>query len=172
MKEENLLTEQSKQDYLDWKSKNINQNRIDHDTIGMLAIDSKGNMSGGVSTSGMAYKMHGRVGDSPIIGAALFVDNQVGGAVATGLGELVIKTCGAFLIVEKMREGYSPEHACKIAIDRIKKLLKNNERTQVGFIALRKDGKLGAYSIVPNFSYCVAKNKKQNIFYSKYLLKN
>ncbi|MFZ5946549.1 MAG: isoaspartyl peptidase/L-asparaginase [Stygiobacter sp.] len=171
MKEENLLTEKSKQNYLEWKSKNINQNRIDHDTIGMLAIDSNGNISGGVSTSGLAYKIHGRVGDSPIIGAALFVDNEIGGAVATGLGELVMRTCGAFLIVEKMREGYSPEQACKIATERIRKLLKKNETTQVGYIALRKDGKIGTYSLSPNFTYCVASNNKNENYKSKFLIK-
>ncbi len=170
-KEENLLTEKSKQNYLEWKNKNINQNRIDHDTIGMLAIDSYGNMSGGVSTSGLAYKIHGRVGDSPIIGAALFVDNEIGGAVATGLGELVMKTCGAFLIVEKMREGYSPEHACKIAVERVKKILKKNETTQVGYIALRKDGKLGTYSLTPNFTYCVASDNKIGSSKSRFLSK-
>lgn len=169
--EENLLTEYAKKSYDEWKKKNINQNRINHDTIGMLAIDKDGNMSGGVSTSGLAYKIHGRVGDSPIIGAALFVDNEIGGAVATGNGEWVMKTCGAFLIVEKMREGYSPEQACKIATERIKKLNKKNEQIQIGYIALRNDGKLGAFSLHSGFSYCVAKNDRNESYISNYLTK-
>lgn len=169
-KEENLLTEQAKKSYEEWKKKNINQNRINHDTIGLLAIDQNGNMSGGVSTSGLAYKIHGRVGDSPIIGAALFVDNEIGGAVATGNGEWVMRTCGAFLIVEKMREGYSPEQACKLATERIKKLNRKNESIQIGYIALRKDGKFGTYSLHPGFSYCVAQDEKNKSYKSKFLI--
>ncbi|HEY0297617.1 MAG TPA: N(4)-(beta-N-acetylglucosaminyl)-L-asparaginase, partial [Arachidicoccus sp.] len=90
-----------------------------HDTIGMLAIDSSGNLSGSCTTSGMAFKVRGRVGDSPLIGAGLYVDNEVGAAVSTGLGEEVIKTAGTFLIVEFMRQGYPPEAACKAAVDRV-----------------------------------------------------
>ena len=160
LKEEDLLTEKSRAAWEEWKGKNIkNNNRVspnNHDTIGLLAIDRDGNMSGGVSTSGMAWKIHGRVGDSPIIGAALFVDNEVGGAVATGNGEWVMRSCGCFLIVEKMREGYSPEEACKIAIERVNKLNKHGEEIQVGYVALRKDGVMGAHSLYPDFSYCLA----------------
>lgn len=92
-----------------------------HDTIGMLAIDDKGDISGACTTSGLAYKMHGRVGDSPIIGAGLFVDNEIGGACATGLGELVMRTCGSFLVVELMRQGRTPQQACEEAALRIVK---------------------------------------------------
>lgn len=168
-KEENLLSDKAKKAWEEWKKKGIKRNhrvnKENHDTIGMLAIDKEGNMNGGVSSSGMAWKIHGRVGDSPIIGAALFVDNEVGGAVATGNGEWVMRTCGSFLIVEKMREGYSPEEACKIATERIAKLNKKNEDIQVGYIALRKDGKMGAYSLYPNFTYCMATNKIENKSY-------
>lgn len=158
-KEENLLTEKARLAWEEWKKKKIKNNhrvsKENHDTIGMLAIDKDGKLSGGVSSSGMAWKIHGRVGDSPIIGAALFVDSEVGGAVATGNGEWVMRTCGSFLIVEKMREGYTPEEACKIATERIAKLNKKNEDIQVGYVALRKDGTMGAYSLYPNFSYCI-----------------
>jgi len=168
-KEENLLSEKAKKAWQDWKQKGIKNNhrvnRDNHDTIGMLAIDNEGKLSGGVSTSGMAWKIHGRVGDSPIIGAALFVDSEIGGAVATGNGEWVMRTCGSFLIVEKMREGYSPEEACKIATQRIAKLNKKNEDIQIGYIALRKDGIMGAYSLYPNFSYCLASKKLENKSY-------
>jgi N4-(beta-N-acetylglucosaminyl)-L-asparaginase len=93
--------------------------KYNHDTIGMLALDAKGNISGACTTSGMAFKLHGRVGDSPIIGAGLYVDNEVGGATSTGVGEEVIRNVGSFLVVELMRQGYSPEDACKEAVMRI-----------------------------------------------------
>ena len=155
-KKENLLTEKSKKDWIKWKE-NEEYNPIinieNHDTIGMLAIDKNKNISGGCTTSGLAYKMQGRVGDSPIIGSGLFIDNEVGGAVATGLGEEVLKTVGSFLVVELMRQGYSPEDACKIAIERIvKKPGSNYKNFQVGYIALNKKGETGSYSIQNGFS--------------------
>ena len=155
-KKENLLTEKSKKDWIKWKE-NEEYNPIinieNHDTIGMLAIDKNKNISGGCTTSGLAYKMQGRVGDSPIIGSGLFIDNEVGGAVATGLGEEVLKTVGSFLVVELMRQGYSPEEACKIAIERIvKKPSSNYKNFQVGYIALNKKGETGSYSIQNGFS--------------------
>jgi len=155
-KKENLLTEKSKKDWIKWKE-NEEYNPIinieNHDTIGMLAIDKNKNISGGCTTSGLAYKMQGRVGDSPIIGSGLFIDNEVGGAVATGLGEEVLKTVGSFLVVELMRHGYSPEDACKIAIERIvKKPGSNYKNFQVGYIALNKKGETGSYSIQNGFS--------------------
>ena len=155
-KKENLLTEKSKKDWIKWKE-NEEYNPIinieNHDTIGMLAIDKNKNISGGCTTSGLAYKMQGRVGDSPIIGSGLFIDNEVGGAVATGLGEEVLKTVGSFLVVELMRQGYSPEQACKIAIERIvKKPGSNYKNFQVGYIALNKKGETGSYSIQNGFS--------------------
>lgn len=168
-KEENLLSDKAKAAWEEWKKKKIKDNhrvnRNNHDTIGMLAIDNEGKLSGGVSSSGMAWKIHGRVGDSPIIGAAIFVDSEIGGAVATGNGEWVMRTCGSFLIVEKMREGYSPQEACRIAIERIAKLNKKNEEIQIGYIALRKNGDIGAYSLYPNFTYCMASNKIENKSY-------
>lgn len=175
-KEENLLTEQSKETWLKWKKENPDgtnwvgdPNKI-HDTIGMLAIDKKGNMSGGVSTSGMGFKMHGRVGDSPIIGAAIFVDNEAGGACATGNGEFVMRTVGSFLIVEKMREGYSPQEACEIAVKRIYKPSQKNENIQIGYLAMNKNGEFGAFSLKKGFVYSVADSKQNKIFDSAYLI--
>ena len=155
-KEENLLTEKSKADWVKWR-KNEKYNPIinieNHDTIGMLAIDKNNNISGGCTTSGLAYKMQGRVGDSPIIGSGLYIDNEIGGAVATGLGEEVIKTVGSFLVVELMRQGYSPEEACKNAIHRIvKKPASNYQNFQVGYIAINKNGDTGSYAIQKGFS--------------------
>lgn len=123
-----------------------------HDTIGMIALDKKGNISGACTTSGLAFKLHGRVGDSPIIGAGMFVDNEVGGAAATGVGEYVLRTLGSFLIVELMRNGMSPKQACKEAVLRITKKYPYKD-VQVGFIAMNKAGETGAYSIQPGFVY-------------------
>ena len=154
--EENLLTEKSKKDWIKWKKEEEYKpiiNIENHDTIGMLAMDEKQNISGACTTSGLAYKMQGRVGDSPIIGSGLFIDNEIGGAVATGLGEEVIKTVGSFLVVELMRQGYTPEVACKIAIERIvKKPRSNYKNFQVGYVALNKMGQSGSYSIQKGFS--------------------
>ncbi|MBG9376607.1 N(4)-(beta-N-acetylglucosaminyl)-L-asparaginase [Panacibacter sp. DH6] len=143
-----------------------------HDTIGMLAIDAKGNLSGSCTTSGMGFKMRGRVGDSPIIGAGLFVDNEIGAAVSTGLGEEVIKVCGTHLVVEFMRQGNSPENACKLAVERIVK--KNPARAkdfQVGFIAINKKGQYGGYCIQKGFNYAVCySNNGSELVDGKYLL--
>ncbi len=152
---ENLLTEASKKAWEEWKIKSEYQpiiNIENHDTIGMLAIDKNGDISGGCTTSGLAYKMAGRVGDSPIIGSGLFIDNEVGGATATGLGEEVLKTVGSFLIVELMRQGKSPQEACEEAIRRIVSKNPNHKDFQVGYIALNKKGETGFYSIHKGFS--------------------
>ncbi|MGB5498677.1 MAG: N(4)-(beta-N-acetylglucosaminyl)-L-asparaginase [Maribacter sp.] len=151
-----LLTEKSKKEWLEWKKTSQYKpiiNIENHDTIGMLAIDKNGDISGACTTSGMAYKYGGRVGDSPIIGAGLFVDNEVGGATATGVGEEVVRTVGSFLIVELMRQGKSPQEACEEGVKRI--IAKNKENTdfQIGFIAMNKKGETGGYCIQPGFTY-------------------
>jgi N4-(beta-N-acetylglucosaminyl)-L-asparaginase len=133
-----------------------------HDTIGMLAIDSAGNISGACTTSGLGYKMHGRVGDSPIIGAGLFVDNEVGAACATGTGEEVIRICGSHTVVEMMRAGKSPEEACRIAVERISKSPKNLTDIQIGFLALNKNGEFGSYSLRKDFNYAVQTSETPN----------
>ena len=113
-------------------------------------------MAGACTTSGWAYKMHGRVGDSPLIGAGLFVDNEIGCAAATGLGEEVIKTTGSFLVVELMRQGYGPTRACEEALNRVIKAHNGNPDFQIGYIALRKDGKIGAACLKWSFEYALA----------------
>jgi N4-(beta-N-acetylglucosaminyl)-L-asparaginase len=134
-----------------------------HDTIGMVAMDSFGNLSGACTTSGMAFKLHGRVGDSPIIGAGLFVDNEVGAATATGTGEEVIRICGTHLVVEFMRSGLSPEKACKKAVERIlAKTSKNIKELQIGFIAINKKGEHGGFAVQTGFSYAVYSNDIDN----------
>lgn len=155
--QEELLTEKSKKEWEAWlETKEYKPviNIENHDTIGMLAIDASGDLSGACTTSGMAYKLKGRIGDSPIIGAGLFVDNEVGGATATGVGEEVVKTVGSFLIVELMRQGMSPQEACEEGVRRI--VAKNPTLDfQVGFIAINKQGQTGGYCIQPGFSYRV-----------------
>ena len=167
-KKENLLTEASKEAWEDWKIKSEYKpiiNIENHDTIGMLAIDKNGDISGACTTSGLAYKMAGRVGDSPIIGSGLFVDNEIGAAVATGLGEEVVKTVGSFLVVELMRQGKSPQEACEEAIQRIvTKPNSNYKNFQVGYIAVNKNGETGSYSIHEGFSMTRYQNElNQNI---------
>ncbi|SMO88889.1 isoaspartyl peptidase/L-asparaginase family protein [Fodinibius sediminis] len=155
---ENLLTEASRNDWQEWKKDADYQPEINienHDTIGMLALDSSGNLSGACTTSGAAWKMHGRVGDSPLIGAGLFVDNEVGAAAATGLGEEVIRTCGTHLVVENMRRGDDPETACRKAVQRIVEKNDSVEDIQVGFIAVNKKGEFGGYSIQQGFNFAV-----------------
>ena len=145
-------------------------NAWNHDTIGMVALDAAGNLSGACTTSGMAFKMHGRVGDSPIIGAGLYVDNEIGAATATGVGEEVIRVVGSFLVVELMRQGYSPEAACKEAVLRIvKKKPAKAKEIQIGFLALNKKGEHGAYCLHPGFSYaCTTGEKEEELIKGKY----
>lgn len=142
-----------------------------HDTMGLVALDASGNMSGAVTTSGMAFKIHGRVGDSPIIGAGLFVDNEVGAATATGVGEEVMRICGTHLVVEFMRQGNSPEMACRRAVERIvKRDLQKAKTLQVGFLALNKKGEYGAYAIQKGFVFCVKSNGEEKIYPSKFMV--
>lgn len=157
---EDLLTEASRLDWQEWlKTAKYDPwsppTPTNHDTISMLALDRAGNLSGCCTTSGLKYKMHGRVGDSPIIGAALFVDNEVGAACATGVGEEVMKTLGSFLIVELMRQGASPQEACEEGIRRIVKRHRDLENVQVGYLALDRLGRIGAYDVQPWFQYAV-----------------
>ena len=144
---------------------------VNHDTMGLVALDMSGKLSGGVTTSGMAFKVHGRVGDSPVIGAGLFVDDEVGAATSSGVGEEVIRICGTHLVVEYMRQGNPPELACKKAIQRIVK--RDPERAkalQVGFLALDKNGRYGAYAIQKGFVFSVRSNSENQVYPSKYLI--
>jgi N4-(beta-N-acetylglucosaminyl)-L-asparaginase len=175
---ENLLVEESEREWKEWlktsKYKPI-ANIENHDTIGMIALDSAGNLSGACTTSGMAFKMHGRVGDSPIIGAGLFVDNEIGAATATGHGEEVIRIAGCHLVVELMRQGNSPQQACEEAVMRIVKLTQNRNKNlkdiQVGFIALDKQGNYGAYCIQSGFNFAVNDNSGNHLIDSNSYLK-
>ena len=173
-KKENLLTPESEKAWKEWLKKSEYKpiiNIENHDTIGMLAIDQAGKMAGACTTSGMAFKMRGRIGDSPIIGAGLFVDEEVGGATATGHGEEVIRIAGSHLVVELMRQGKSPEAACKEAVDRVYKRQKYRIKDiQVGFIAVSKEGEYGAYCVHKGFSYAVKTAQKTELIPGKYLI--
>ena len=139
-----------------------------HDTIGMIAMDAAGNLSGSCTTSGMAFKMRGRVGDSPIIGAGLFVDNEVGAVTATGQGEDVIRICGSHSVVEYMRQGLSPEQACKAAVEKIARIKKEKAKDiQVGFIAINKKGETGGYALQPGFSYAIKSGTEERLIPAK-----
>ena len=138
-----------------------------HDTIGLLAVDQNGEIAGACTTSGLGYKMRGRVGDSPIIGAGLYVDNEVGGATATGMGELVVKVVGSFLVVELMRQGRSPQQACEEAVSRIVNKVPENKIRQVGFIAVNKKGETGAFCLQPGFNFALFQDNKNEMHDSK-----
>lgn len=168
---ENLLTEASKDAYQKWLKKKEYKpiiNIENHDTIGMLCIDQQGDIAGACTSSGLSYKMNGRVGDSPIIGSGLFVDNEIGGAVATGMGEAILKSVGSFLIVELMRQGKSPQQACEEAIHRIVKDNSNYREFQAAFIALNKKGEVGSYCIQQGFSYVKYQHGENNNIPSEY----
>ena len=169
-KKTDLLTDQSKKEWEEWlKDQDYRPiiNIENHDTIGMLCIDKNNNLSGACTTSGLAYKMKGRVGDSPIIGSGLFIDNKIGGAVATGLGEEVVKTVGSFLVVELMRQGLSPQEACEKAVKRIVSNNSQENKFQVAYIAMNKKGEVGSYSIEPGFTYMDYVNGENKEIFSK-----
>lgn len=161
-KKENLLTPESEAEWKEWRKTSKYEpvvNIENHDTIGMIALDAAGNLSGACTTSGMAFKMHGRVGDSPIIGAGLFVDNEVGAATATGHGEEVIRVVGSHLVVMLMRQGKKPAAACKEAVELILEKFKKRgadlKSAQIGFIAINKQGEYGGYALKPGFNFAV-----------------
>ncbi len=190
-KKENLLTEESEKIWKNWLKtskydpmdtmkefeKSIKKDDVpypwpspvwNHDTIGMVALDTNGNLGGACTTSGMAFKMHGRVGDSPIIGAGLYVDNEVGAASSSGVGEEVVRICGSHTVVESMRRGLTPEAACKEAIRRIIKIKGNKlGDIQVGFLAINNKGQHGAFAIRKGFTYCATTKEGTKKYSSK-----
>jgi N4-(beta-N-acetylglucosaminyl)-L-asparaginase len=197
---ESLLTEKSIGKYKEWRASNSGKSQEyhtedfelrpltlkekqklginddgSHDTIGMVAIDRDGHISASCTTSGTAWKLHGRVGDSPIVGAGLYVDGDIGGAVSTGRGEECIRACGSFLVVEMLRQGKSPGEACMIAAKRVIKLNllshKNRDSNyQVGFIAVNVKGEYGAYSVRDGFEYALYKDGKNELTKSKFVM--
>jgi len=170
-KQRNLLTKEARKAWREWlKDRRKMTPHEAHDTISMLVQDANGDMAGACTTGGWAYKLHGRVGDSPIIGAGLFVDNEVGAAAATGLGEEVIKTTGSFLVVELMRQGYSPTKACEEALKRVIKAHNGNPDFQIGYIAMRKDGEVGSACLKWSFGHVISKKGISKFHEAKGLL--
>jgi N4-(beta-N-acetylglucosaminyl)-L-asparaginase len=167
-----LLTTNARKAWEEWKKKHeaVQPVGTGHDTIGMVALDANGDLAGACTTSGLAFKLPGRVGDSPIIGAGLYVDNQVGGAAATGVGELVMKTLGSFLVVELMRTGISPEEACRMALQRIAEKIPLKRDMQVGFIAISKAGETAGYGLRKSFEYAVMKAGRNQLLTAQALL--
>ena len=142
-----LLTEQSRAAWLRWKEQQARgePDEKSHDTIALLGLDSNGHLVGGCSTSGLAYKLPGRVGDSPVIGSGLYVDGQIGAAGATGVGENILRDCSSFMIVEFMRQGMSPTDACEAAILPVANGdQKRPEELSINFVAINKAGEVGA----------------------------
>jgi len=190
--EEQKLSEDAKKSYEEWLKKSeykpvinienskghgpfapqqLENGEWNHDTIGMVAMDSNGDLSGSCTTSGMGFKMRGRLGDSPIIGAGLFVDNEVGAVTSTGQGEDVIRICGSHTVVEYMRQGLSPEQACKKAVERVIKIKGEKAKDiQVAFLALNKKGEVGAYAIHKGFSYAIKDNRQEKLVPAKYFM--
>lgn len=167
---QDLLTAEAREAWLEWRREREHGdtelpeiNVENHDTIGMLALDTAGNLAGACTTSGTAFKQRGRVGDSPIIGAGLFVDNEVGAATATGFGELVIKTAGSHAVVETMRQGHSPEEACLAVLRRIAHKYPEGARSQVGFLAMSRHGEIGAAALQPGFTYAVQDRREARL---------
>ena len=139
-----------------------------HDTIGMIALDQRGNLSGSCTTSGAGFKMRGRVGDSPMIGSGLYVDNEVGACAATGQGEDIIRIAGSHLVVEFMRNGLSPEEACKQAVGRLVRMRKDKiGDIQICFLAIDRSGAFGAYSLRPGFTYAVRSRHEEKLHKAK-----
>jgi N4-(beta-N-acetylglucosaminyl)-L-asparaginase len=172
-----LLTDNARKQWLKWKESSggnwIKEIQENHDTVGIIALDSKRRISGGVSTSGLAWKIHGRVGDSPIIGAGLYVDGEVGGAASTGVGEANMRIVGSHIVVEAMRNGKSPQEACEEAIQRAIKMhlrvIKKDSSFQLAYIALNLNGEVGAAAIRPGFQYAVYKDGVNKLINSKFL---
>jgi N4-(beta-N-acetylglucosaminyl)-L-asparaginase len=169
--EEEKLSPNAQKAYDKWKVNSQYKpiiNIENHDTIGMIGLDANGKLAGSCTTSGLAYKMHGRVGDSPIIGAGLYVDDEVGAATATGLGESIIRICGSFLIVELMRQGRTPQEACEEAVRRLISKNKDIKDIQAGFLAINKEGETGAYAVHPGFNFAKATNSGNVLIDSGY----
>jgi N4-(beta-N-acetylglucosaminyl)-L-asparaginase len=159
---------ESKQGHGPFAPTKLDNGEWNHDTIGMVAMDAYGNLSGSCTTSGAGFKMRGRVGDSPIIGAGLFVDNEVGACTATGQGEDVIRVAGSHSVIELMRQGLSPEAACKKIVERIVKIKKEKvKEIQVAFLAVNKKGQVGSFAIHPGFEYAIRTNELEKMVKSK-----
>lgn len=151
----NLLTLEAQESYEKWSESEPaaprHADQDNHDTICILALDSYGKMAGCCTTSGLAWKMHGRVGDSPIIGAGLYVNGNIGAAAVTGYGELAMRSLAAYRTALLLRDGLSPSEATKKCILQIIEEIPGASELQLALLALTPDGRFGGYSILPGF---------------------
>jgi N4-(beta-N-acetylglucosaminyl)-L-asparaginase len=186
-KEQNLLTEKSRQDWMRWKSRlNANDAWLDHNddikikfttgTINMNAVNANGDLGSVTTTSGMAWKVPGRIGDSPIVGAGQYCDNTVGAAGSTGRGEANIKTCASFLIVEFMRQGMAPQQACLKTLERVVAMTEarllgpgGRPRFDLEFYAVTKAGEFGGATLYSGGKFAVCDEKGARLEEAAYL---
>jgi N4-(beta-N-acetylglucosaminyl)-L-asparaginase len=168
---ETLLTPES---VTEWEKRRPLANRprelLGHDTVTVLALDRKGSLGGVCTTSGLAHKLPGRVGDSPLIGAGLYVDNTAGAAGATGVGEEIIRIGGSLLIVEAMRAGKTPQEACELAVRKVNAVAvrRGVHPAHVAFLALDPRGRIGAACTErTNFQYAVARPGSMELLKAK-----
>ena len=159
---QDLMTEESKKRWEEWKAKQTPLPKT-HDTIGIVVLDKNGDVAAGCSTSGSGHKLPGRVGDSPIIGSGLYADNDVGGAAATGLGEDIMRYCACFAVVERMRQGLSPEEACVAVLRWMYEKDPKKGDVSIGLVALNTSGEYGAAGMRKGFPYAVFVNGKHLI---------
>lgn len=160
-----LLTKQRLEEWRQWRKQHHPADN--HDTIALVGLGADGNLAGGCSTSGWGYKLPGRVGDSPIIGSGLYVDNEVGAAGSTGLGENVMRFCASFMVVENMRAGMTPEQACIATIRRIAKMDPTPAaELQINFIAIDKKGRYGAAGTGEGFEFAVTSASSSKVLKS------
>lgn len=165
-----LLTESSRKQWEERSGKSAAAGEKNHDTIGMVACDGNGRMAAACTTSGLAWKLAGRVGDSPLVGHGLYCDDEAGGAAATGMGEEVIKVCGSYQVVEFMRQGMEPGESIQRVLQRIRRRKRQGKPPEVAFVALRADGAIGYDSMYPGFDATVTRNGKHEILKSPHLL--
>ena len=169
----------SQQLYEKWQREQLHQSSVgasgakkdNHDTIALLILGTDGTVAGGCSTSGLAGKLPGRVGDSPILGSGLYVDNEVGAAGATGVGENVMRYCGSFTVVEYMRQGLHPQEACEQTIQRIARQDPKGLDLSINFVALDKHGRFGAAGTDNGFKFSAATPKGSEVLQPKWVTK-
>ncbi|MFT5368724.1 MAG: N4-(beta-N-acetylglucosaminyl)-L-asparaginase [Candidatus Latescibacterota bacterium] len=168
----NMLTDAAHEAWQKWKTEQTNKPTDAHDTIGMIAIDTHGDIAAACTTSGVAFKLPGRVGDSPLIGSGLYADNEVGAAAATGQGEEIARTCGSYAIIEHMRQGKSPQEACETVVQHLIKRVPTSQKFQMAYIAIDKHGNYGGAAARDGFHFAVATENENTLYPGKYFIQN
>ncbi len=166
----NLLTDTAREAWEKWKADRAKKPTDAHDTIGMLALDQHGNIAAACTTSGVAFKLPGRVGDSPLIGSGLYADNEVGAAAATGQGEEIARTCGSYAIVEHMRQGKTPQEACEAVVQHLINRVPTSQKFQMAYLAIDKQGNYGGASARTGFSYAVTNVHEHHLCDGRYFI--